>query len=184
MCILYESNTHCQFYIVQGLFLPVASLEEVIWYAHELNLIGFHVFFVKKACRGIDDALLVELFGNNPFSSLKMKRHPGQCLIVLFVNQINRLIAEIARKEPFLVYLFIVIRVFARAEIIHIPCKGLVIRQFAFLQCFCIQRLSGSQILKSAVISVFLNRPLSPIFAIRLPKRVFFCIACRESIDL
>lgn len=29
MCILYESHTHCQFYIVQGLFLTVVPLEEV-----------------------------------------------------------------------------------------------------------------------------------------------------------
>src|SRR3989338_9633017 len=159
-------------------FLAVAPLEEIIRNVYKLNLFFFHVFFVKKAGRGINNPLLVGLFGTNPFGNLKIKRHSGQCLIVLFVNQINRLIAEIARKELLLAYLFLVLQVFTCAEIIHIPCKGLVIRQFALQQCLCIQWLSDPQILETAVIAVFLNRPLNPLTRNVLAD-VFLCLFFR-----
>src|SRR3990167_4678080 len=144
-------------------FLAVAPLEEIIRNVYKLNLFFFHVFFVKKAGRGINNPLLVGLLGTNPFGNLKIKRHSGQCFIVLFVNQINRLISEIAHKELLLAYLFLILQVFTCAEIIHIPCKCLVIRQFAFQQCLRIQWLSDPQILKPAVIAVFLNRPFNPL---------------------
>src|SRR3990172_2556837 len=84
-------------------FLAVAPLEEIIRNAYKLNLFFFPVFFIKETCRGIDNPLFIGLVGDNLFSDFKIKRHPCQRLVVLFVNLINCLFAENTHKELLLI---------------------------------------------------------------------------------
>src|SRR3989338_3398427 len=74
-------------------------LKQIIRNTYKLNLMSLHVFFIKKTCRGIDNPLFIRLVCNDFFSKFKIERHFSQCIVVLFVNQINRLFPECADKE-------------------------------------------------------------------------------------